>query len=227
MIGIVVITVISFFVTDPETGNPVAGFQPGAYGIFDEIPSLAPVAFQLDLAGAFRLSLLLPIFSLFFVDFFDTVGGFVGIASKAGMIDERGDLKMEAVLWWQILRNHHRRAPGHVKYYDVCRECGRDNAGETGDRSRGCTLLLRSAVSVPIVFKRAFRCNRTLLIIVDPYCSSLSEIDWHYMSLRSPASDIHHDAAVFFLAPAVIGFIIMSDPVLTGKYKEVHRFMNI
>jgi len=93
LIGIVVITVISFFVTDPETGNPVAGFQPGAYGIFDEIPSLAPVAFQLDLAGAFRLSLLLPIFSLFFVDFFDTVGGFVGIASKAGMIDERGDLK--------------------------------------------------------------------------------------------------------------------------------------
>jgi len=74
---------------------------------------------------------------------------------------------------------------------------------------------------------RAFRCNRTRLIIVDPYCSSLSAIDGYDMSLRFPASDVHHDAAVFFLAPAGIGFIIMSDPVLTGKYKEVHWFMYI
>ena len=93
LIGIVAATLIGLFVADPATGNPVTAFHPGTYGIFDKMPSLAPVAFHLDLAGALKLSLTVPIFSLFFVDFFDTIGGFVGIASRAGMIDAQGNLK--------------------------------------------------------------------------------------------------------------------------------------
>lgn len=56
-------------------------------------PSMAPGLFKLNIAGALKWSLFPTIFSLFFSDLFDTIGTFVGVASRTGMIDEHGNLK--------------------------------------------------------------------------------------------------------------------------------------
>jgi len=56
-------------------------------------PSLAPTMFKLDIMGALKFSLYPVIFSIFFADLFDTIGTFVGVASRTGMIDEKGNLK--------------------------------------------------------------------------------------------------------------------------------------
>lgn len=56
-------------------------------------PSIAPGLFKLDIKGALQLSMYPVIFSLFFADLFDTIGTFVGVASRTGMIDEHGNLK--------------------------------------------------------------------------------------------------------------------------------------
>ena len=56
-------------------------------------PSLAPTLFQLDLMGALTPALITVIFSLFFADLFDTIGTFVGVAGKAGLMDKEGNLK--------------------------------------------------------------------------------------------------------------------------------------
>ena len=53
-------------------------------------PSLAPLALKLDIRGAFTASLLAPIFSMMFVDLFDSVGTIVACSQQAGMIDEQG-----------------------------------------------------------------------------------------------------------------------------------------
>lgn len=52
-------------------------------------PSL-DVFLKLDIAGALRIGMIMPIFSLFFVDLFDSIASFVGIAEVAGLTDEEG-----------------------------------------------------------------------------------------------------------------------------------------
>lgn len=56
-------------------------------------PSMAAGFLKLNVLGALKWSLFPTIFSLFFADLFDTIGTFVGVASRTGMIDEQGNLK--------------------------------------------------------------------------------------------------------------------------------------
>ncbi|MDK2856254.1 MAG: adenine/guanine/hypoxanthine permease [Bacillota bacterium] len=56
-------------------------------------PSMAAGFLKLNVLGALKWSLFPTIFSLFFADLFDTIGTFVGVASRTGMIDEHGNLK--------------------------------------------------------------------------------------------------------------------------------------
>jgi AGZA family xanthine/uracil permease-like MFS transporter len=55
-------------------------------------PDPSPTFAQLDLDGAFKIGLVTIIFAFLFVDFFDTAGTLVGIAHRAGLLDERGRL---------------------------------------------------------------------------------------------------------------------------------------
>ena len=53
--------------------------------------SLAPVAFQLDLAGVLRFSFLPILFTLFMMSFLDTLGTLVGLGAAGEMLDAKGD----------------------------------------------------------------------------------------------------------------------------------------
>jgi adenine/guanine/hypoxanthine permease len=55
-------------------------------GLFSAPPSLAPTFLQLDVAGAFSLSMIPVIFVFFFLALFDSVGTLVGVASQAGLM---------------------------------------------------------------------------------------------------------------------------------------------
>jgi AGZA family xanthine/uracil permease-like MFS transporter len=52
--------------------------------------SLAPTLFKLDILGALKLKFAVLIFTLLFVDFFDTAGTVIGLSVKAGFLDGRG-----------------------------------------------------------------------------------------------------------------------------------------
>lgn len=53
--------------------------------------SLSPILFKMDLKGALGLGFM-TIFSFWFVDVFDTVGTLMGTASRANMLNEKGQL---------------------------------------------------------------------------------------------------------------------------------------
>ncbi|MFL6247020.1 MAG: NCS2 family permease [Thermoanaerobaculia bacterium] len=53
--------------------------------------SLAPIAFQLDIASVLRLSFLPILLTLFLMSLLDTLGTLVGLGAAAGMLDEKGD----------------------------------------------------------------------------------------------------------------------------------------
>lgn len=55
-------------------------------------PSLAPILFQFDFSRVFSLDMVIILFTLLFVDMFDTIGTLVGVADKADMLDESGNL---------------------------------------------------------------------------------------------------------------------------------------
>lgn len=56
-------------------------------------PSIAPIAFKLDVPGAIKPALFGPIFSFMFVDLFDSLGTIMACAHEAEMIDEKGKIK--------------------------------------------------------------------------------------------------------------------------------------
>lgn len=83
LIGIVISTIIALF-----TG--VSKLPEG--GIIQLPPSLSPIAFKLDFSSIFSLEMFSVVFAFLFVDLFDTIGTLTGVATKAKMLDENGEL---------------------------------------------------------------------------------------------------------------------------------------
>ena len=61
-------------------------------GIVSMPPSLAPTLLQLDFSRAFELTFIIVVFSFLFIDVFDNAGTLVGVAHRAGLLDEAGNL---------------------------------------------------------------------------------------------------------------------------------------
>jgi len=75
LIGIVVITVLSFFFG----GNKFAG-------IVSAPPSIAPTFMQLDVQGALGVGILNVVLVFFLVELFDATGTLMGVANRAGLL---------------------------------------------------------------------------------------------------------------------------------------------
>jgi AGZA family xanthine/uracil permease-like MFS transporter len=54
--------------------------------------SIAPTFLQFDFSELFTMDIAIVIFTLLFMNIFDTVGTLVGLASKAGVMDEKGNI---------------------------------------------------------------------------------------------------------------------------------------
>ncbi len=61
--------------------------------IFSAPPSLAPLAFQLDIMSALQWGLAGAIFSFMFVDLFDSIGTIVACSYEAGHVEKDGSIK--------------------------------------------------------------------------------------------------------------------------------------
>ncbi|MGF7185092.1 AGZA family xanthine/uracil permease-like MFS transporter [Desulfitispora alkaliphila] len=57
-----------------------------------QLPSIAPTFMQMDILGALSIGLITVVFSFTFVDLFDTIGTFMGVTQKAGMVKEDGNV---------------------------------------------------------------------------------------------------------------------------------------
>ena len=69
--------------------STVIGFVFGIvrfHGFLSAPPSIAPVAFKLDVAGALKLGAIPIIFIFFFLDLFDSIGSLIGIAEQGGFM---------------------------------------------------------------------------------------------------------------------------------------------
>ncbi len=82
LLGIIITTLLNFIPIFKIKGSEIALLK----------PSLAPTFFQLNIIGALKWSFITLIFTLLFVDFFDTAGTVIGLSVKAKFIDEKGNI---------------------------------------------------------------------------------------------------------------------------------------
>jgi AGZA family xanthine/uracil permease-like MFS transporter len=62
-------------------------------GLVAAPPSLAPTFMQLDILGALDVAMTSVIIAFLFVNLFDTAGTLLGVASRAGLVDEKGNIQ--------------------------------------------------------------------------------------------------------------------------------------
>jgi AGZA family xanthine/uracil permease-like MFS transporter len=55
--------------------------------------NISRIAFRLDILAALKLSLIAPIFTLMFIDMFDSVGTLLAVAPHAGLVEKQGNIK--------------------------------------------------------------------------------------------------------------------------------------
>ena len=60
---------------------------------FEMNVNIAPIFCHLDVVGALKLSMVTSVFTLMFVDMFDSVGTLLAVSGQAGMMDEDGKIK--------------------------------------------------------------------------------------------------------------------------------------
>ena len=82
IIGVLGITIIGIFLG-------IVNFN----GVVSMPPSLAPTLMKLDIMGALDLAMISVIMSFLFVNLFDTAGTLLGVATRANLVDEKGDIK--------------------------------------------------------------------------------------------------------------------------------------
>lgn len=82
LIGIAITTILGIVFKVVELPNAVVAMP----------PSMAPLAFKLDIKNALHLSMLSAVFSFLFVHIFDSVGTVVACAYEAGMVKKDGKI---------------------------------------------------------------------------------------------------------------------------------------
>jgi len=82
LIGILATTLLGIFLGNVALPNSLISMP----------PSIAPIAFELDILGALRWGLLGAIFSFMFVDLFDSVGTMIACSYEADLVEEDGSI---------------------------------------------------------------------------------------------------------------------------------------
>lgn len=82
MLGVLIITVIAL-----ATGH--IEYR----GLISAPPSIAPTFMQLDIAGALEVGMISVIIAILFVNLFDTAGTLLGVATRANLVSESGEIK--------------------------------------------------------------------------------------------------------------------------------------
>lgn len=62
-------------------------------GLVSTPPDMAPTFLQLDIAGALDAAMVSVIMAFLFVNLFDTTGTLMGVAQRAGLVDEQGNVR--------------------------------------------------------------------------------------------------------------------------------------
>jgi AGZA family xanthine/uracil permease-like MFS transporter len=209
------------------TGASVALGISTAQGVFSLPPSVAPTFLQMDISGALEVGLITIIFAFLFVDLFDTAGTLVGLAHRAGMLDEHGRLPR---LRQALLADSTASVVGAVMGTSTTTSYIESAAGVNAGGRTGLT-----AVTVAVLFLLCLFVS-PLAATIPPYATApallfvaclmvrgLAEIDWDDVTEVAPAVVTAVSMPLTFsIATGIgLGFITYAGiKILTGRASE-------
>ena len=165
----------------------VAQFQ----GIASAIPSMSPTFFQLDFSSIGSSLFLIVVFTILFVDFFDTAGTLTSVANLSGKIDKDGNVdNIQKAVFSDSIATIVGSIFGTSSTTSYIESgAGIKEGGKTGlvAVSVGiffllCLFLAPLAKSIP-----AYATGAALVFIATFFCKNLVNIDWDDISEYSPA----------------------------------------
>jgi len=173
------------------TGAGVAlGISP-AQGVFSLPPSVAPTFLQMDISGALEIGLVSIIFAFLFVDLFDTAGTLVGLAHRAGMLDEHGRLPR---LRQALLADSTASVVGAVMGTSTTTSYIESAAGVNAGGRTGLTAVTVAVLFLLCLFVSplaatipSYATAPALLFVACLMVRGLAEIDWDDITEMAPA----------------------------------------
>jgi AGZA family xanthine/uracil permease-like MFS transporter len=197
-------------------------------GVVSMPPSISPTLFALDFSRAMELTFLIAVFSLLFVDLFDTAGTLIGVSHRAGFLDKEGRLER---MPQALISDSTATVVGSLlgtsnttSYIESA--SGVDAGGRTG----------LTAVVVAVLFLLAlffsplagmippYATAAALLYVAVVMAKGLADVDWKDMTEYAPAVVTALTMPFTYSIAAGIGFGFLTYvvlKVLAGKANEV------
>lgn len=225
IIGILVVTALAMIVGQAKFG-----------GIASVPPSIAPVALQLDLAGALKIGLLSVVFAFLFVDLFDTAGTLVGVLHRAGLLDKEGKLPPEG-LRNALLADSTATVVGSLVGTSTTTSYIESAAGIKAGGRTGLTAVVVGLLFLLCLFFAPLATSipaaataPAILFVACMMARSLTEVDWDDVTEYAPAMvaamsmpftfSIAHGIALGFITYAGVKFA-------SGRGSEVHWIVSV
>lgn len=195
-------------------------------------PSISPIAFKLDFSNVFSLEMFSVLFSFLFVDLFDTLGTLTGVATKAKMLDENGNLEnaSKALLADAVGTTCGALLGTSTVTTFVESSAGVAEGGRTGLTALACAgCFAIAAFFFPVFSLIPSQATSAALVVVGLFMlSTVVEINFGDITESFPAfMTILMMPLAYSIAEGIafgmISFVLIK--VLTGKYKEVSWVM--
>lgn len=197
-------------------------------------PSISPIAFKLDFSNVFSLEMFSVLFSFLFVDLFDTLGTLTGVATKAKMLDENGNLEnaSKALFADSVGTTCGALLGTSTVTTFVESSAGVAEGGRTGLTAIACAgCFAIAAFFFPVFSLIPSQATSAALVVVGLFMlSTVVEINFEDITESFPAfMTILMMPLAYSIAEGIafgmISFVLIK--VLTGKYKEVSWVMYV
>ena len=183
--GAIVLSILATTIIGMIVG--VAQFQ----GIVSPIPSMSPTFMQLDFSAMGSSLFLIVVFTILFVDFFDTAGTLTSVANLSGKIDKDGNVEnidkavfsdSIATIIGSIFGTS--STTSYIESGAGIKEGGKTGlvAVTVGVFFLLCLFLAPLAKTIP-----AYSTGAALVFIATFFCINLVNLDWDDISEYSPA----------------------------------------
>ena len=183
--GAIVISILATTIIGMIVG--VAQFQ----GIVSPIPSMSPTFMQLDFSALGSSLFLIVVFTILFVDFFDTAGTLTSVANLSGKIDKDGNVEnIDKAVFSDSIATIIGSIFGTSSTTSYIESgAGIKEGGKTGLVAVAvgiffllCLFLAPLAKTIP-----AYATGAALIFIATFFCRNLVNLDWDDISEYSPA----------------------------------------
>ncbi|PID51537.1 MAG: adenine permease PurP [Pasteurellales bacterium] len=199
------------------------------HGVFSTPPSLSPVVGQVDILGAFDVSLIGIIFSFMLVNLFDSSGTLIAVTQKIGVADEQGTFpKMKEALYVDSLSSVGGAFMGTSSVGAFIESgSGVSVGGKTGLTAVvvGILFLFTIFLSPLASIVPPYATSGSLIFVGVLMASSLIEVKWEDLTEAVPAFITTVMMPFTFSITEGIAFGFISYCIMkgfTGKAKEIN-----